>query len=79
MTKLEIKTPEVGMDAVFYPAISDKPEKKGEMPASARGRVIFVNYRTKVFTVERKATLGLLRESFKFFDIGQQIKLYRNN
>ena len=79
MKQSEIKIPEIGMDAVFHPGISDKPEKIGEMPSSVRGRVIYVNYRTQVFTVERKVLLGILRESFHFFDIGRQIRLYRNH
>lgn len=54
MKQSEIKIPEIGMDSVFYPEISDKPEKRGEIPSSVRGRVIYVNYRTQVFTVERK-------------------------
>lgn len=71
----QTRLPKIGMQAVFVPTIHWSADKKEPTPP-ARGRVVYINYRHQIFTVEYPVRLGKLRENFKFVDIGSQVRLY---
>lgn len=63
------------MEAVFVPTIHWTIDKNTPTPP-VRGHVAYINHRHGTFAVDYPVRLGVLRENFKFVDIGTKVRLY---
>ena len=63
-----------GQKAVFDPFLHIQPHADGEYRGLVTGEVVEVNYEHKWFIV--KYGSPALRTSFKFSDIGKEVRLY---
>ena len=64
----------VGDKVVFDPYHTIDGQDRGFLPRNVRGEVVEVNYAHKWFSVEYGCPA--LRTSFKFCDIGTEVRVY---